>query len=165
MKLKFMWFLLLFLLISIANYAQTSKREFKIANIEASVDRESKAFKNFKKSYPDVTNESWSTDKGYYFVKFKDGDVKNKIVYTRNGKIDYALKLYSNESFLPRSIISAVKGTYYDYKILDAQELILKHRTVYLVKITDSNSWKTIRVSDGNLEEIENYSSVISPCK
>jgi hypothetical protein len=160
-----MWFILSSLMLSSATFAQTSKREYKIANTESSIDPESKAIKNFKRSHPDVTNESWSTNNGYYFVKFKEGDVKNKIVYTPNGKIDYALKMYDNENNLPGSVKAAVKSTYYDYNILDAQELQLKNKVIYLVKITDSNTWKTIRVSNGELEEIENYSTVISPCR
>jgi hypothetical protein len=165
MKTLLMWLAVSSLLISSATFAQTSKREYKIAGTESPVDPESKAVKNFKRSHPDVTNESWSTDNGYYFVKFKKGGVKNKIVYTPNGKLDYALKMYNGENNLPRSVRTAVKSTYYDYRILDAQELQVRNNTVYLVKITDSNTWKTIRVSDGDVEEIENYSTVISPCR
>ena len=160
-----MLFALSSLLISSAAIAQTSKREYKISGPASLVDPESKAVKNFKRSHPDVTNELWSIDNGYYFVKFKKGDVKNKIVYTPNGKLDYSLKMYDSENNLPRSVRTAVKSTYYDYRILDAQELEVKNNIVYLVKITDSNTWKTIRVSNGDVEEIENYSTVISPCR
>ena len=166
MKTLIMWFILSSLLLTSATFAQTSKREYKIANAtEASVNPESKAVKNFKRSHPEVTNESWSVENGYYFVKFKEGDVKNKIAYTPYGKIDYSLKMYINEKKLPRSVKAAVKSTYYDYKIVDGQELQLKNKVIYLVKITDSITWKTIRVSNGELEEIENYSTVISPCR
>ena len=165
MKTLLMWLALSSLLISSAMYAQTSKREYKIAGTESPVDPESRVVKNFKRSHPDVTNDVWSTDNGYYFVRFKKGDVKNKIVYTPNGNVDYSLKMFDSENNLPRSVRTAVKSTYYDYKILDAQELEVRNTTVYLVKITDSNTWKTIRVSNGELEEIENYSTVISPCR
>jgi hypothetical protein len=165
MKTLLLFFTLSSLLIVSASFAQTSKREYKIAITESPIDPESKAVKSFKRSHPDVSNESWSTEKGYYFVKFKEADVKNKIVYTPNGKIDYALKMYNGESKLPRSVRTAIRSTYYDYRILDAQELKIKNNTIYLVKITDTYTWKTIRVSNGDLEEIENYSTVISPCR
>jgi hypothetical protein len=160
-----MWLALSSLLFSNATFAQTSKREFKIVSAETPIDPESKALKNFKRSHPDAIDESWSTDNGYYFVKFKEGGVKNKIAYTPDGKVDYALKLYNDEKNLPRSVTASVKSTYYDYRILDAQELHVKRNTIYLVKITNANAWKTIRVSNGELEEIENYSTVISPCR
>jgi hypothetical protein len=165
MKTLLMWLTLSSLLFSNATFAQTSKKEFKIVSAETPIDRESKALKNFKRSHPDAIDESWSTDNGYYFVKFKDGGIKNKIAYTPDGNVDYALKLYNDEKNLPRAVTAAVKSTYYDYRILNAQELQVKHNTIYLVKITDANSWKTIRVSNGELEEIENYSTVISPCR
>jgi len=153
------------LLITSALPAQTSKREYKIPSTESIAIAESKAVKNFRRSHPDVTNESWRSEKGYYFVTFKDGDIKNKIAYTRNGHLDYSVKMYKEKN-LPSRIRSAVKNTYYDYSITDVQELNLKTDIIYLVKITDTNTWKTIRVSNGgDLEEIENYSTVISPCR
>ena len=75
------------------------------------------------------------------------------------------MKMYDNDMNLPHAVKAAVKSVYYDYRIVDAQELGLKNTVVYLVKITDSNTWKTIRVSDGDVEEIENYSNAISPCR
>ena len=152
------------LLIGSITFGQTSKREYKITDNETVVIPESKALKNFKRSHPDVTNESWSSTNGYFFVKFKEGDVYNKIVYTRDGRLDYALKMY-RENSLPYTIRAVVKSAYYDYKIVDVQELQLKNKIIFLIKITDANTWKTIRVSNGDLEEIENYSTVISPCR
>lgn len=166
MKRRLLWFVLSTLLIGSAAFAQTSKKEYKIApGSENTIDPESKAIKNFKRSHPDASNESWSIENGYYFVKFPEGNIKNKIAFTPQGKVDYSLKLYDNENSLPRAVKAAVKSTYYDYKILDAQELRLKNTVIYLVKITDSYSLKTIRVSNGDVEEIENYSTVISPCR
>ena len=164
MKILLMWVILSVLLVTNTANAQTSKKEFKINNPESVITPETKAIKNFKRSHPDATNESWSTDNGYYFVSFKQDDIKNKIAYTPHGQVDYALKIY-NENNLPYSVRSAVKSIYYDYTITNAQELDVKNKTIYLVKISDANSWKTIRVSNGDLEEIEDYSSVISPCR
>ena len=159
-----MWVILSVLLATNTATAQTSKKEFKITNSESVINPETKAIKNFKRSHPDATNESWSTDNGYYFVSFIQDDIKNKIAYTPHGQVDYSLKMY-NENNLPYTVRSAVKSIYYDYAITNAQELDVKNKTIYLVKITDANSWKTIRVSNGDLEEIEDYSSVISPCR
>ena len=164
MKILLMWVILSVLLVTNTATAQTSKKEFKIINSESVINPETKAIKNFKRSHPDTTNESWSTDNGYYFVSFKQGGIKNKIAYTPHGQVDYSLKIY-NENNLPYTVRSAVKSIYYDYTITNAQELDVKNKTIYLVKITDANSWKTIRVSNGDLEEIEDYSSVISPCR
>ena len=57
------------------------------------------------------------------------------------------------------------ESIYYDYTISDAQELKVNSQTIFLVKVNNANAWKTIRLSNGDVEEIESYSSVISPCR
>ena len=49
--------------------------------------------------------------------------------------------------------------------IRDVQELKVKNKLIYLIKVTDISTWRTIRVCNGDHEEIENYSTVISPCR
>lgn len=143
--------------------AQTSKRIYTIepAN-EVSV--ESKAFKNFRRAYPGVSNEKWHFADNHYFVSFALNNVKNKVVYNRDGNIDYTLRV-SSEKMLPESIRSAIKSTYYDFNITNVQELTLKSRVIYLTKITDGETWKTIRAAENGIEEIESYYNAISPCR
>ena len=164
MKTKFMWLFVAFLLAGATTNAQTSKRDFKINTGEAAIGTESKAYKNFRRSHPSVTNETWRSNKGYSFVSFVQGAIKNKIAYTRDGQVDYSLKMYK-ESNLPKRVRAAVKSTYYDYTITNVQELEVKNKTIFLVKINHAGSWKTIRISNDDVEEIESYSSVISPCR
>jgi hypothetical protein len=151
--------------------AQTSTKmfnahsEFSKTSADAlPLSTESKAYKNFRRAYPNVVNEKWSQQNDHYIASFVLNDVKNKVVYTKFGKLDYFLKMYT-EKELPAFVRKAVKSAYYDYSITNAQELHTSTQTIFLVKITDRNSWKTIRVSDGEMEEIENYYSVISPCR
>jgi hypothetical protein len=164
MKLTFLWIVFSSMMMTNAALSQTSKRDYNIANSDEVVMPESKAVKNFKRSHPDVSNESWRIENDYYFVSYKTGDISYKIAYTPDGHVDYSLKMYK-ENGLPSRVRSAVKSTYYDYQITDVQELDLKTETIYLIKITDTYTWKTIRVNNGDLEEIENYSTVISPCR
>ena len=164
MKLTFLCIVLFSLTMTSSALAQTNKREYKIAGNEEVALPESKAVKNFKRSHPEVSNESWRTENDHFFVTYTTGDIKNKIAYTQRGRIDYALKMYTEKN-LPSGLRSIVKSTYYDYKITGEQELNLGNKIIYLIKITDSKTWKTIRVSNGELEEIENYSTVISPCR
>ena len=163
MKTNFMWIVITLVITTAAN-AQTSKRDFIINSKEAVISPESKAYKNFRRSHPSVTNETWRSNNGYSFVSFAQGDVKNKIAYTPDGRVDYSLKMYK-ESNLPERIRNVVKSIYYDYTISDAQELKVNTQTIFLVKVNNANAWKTIRLSNGDVEEIESYSSVISPCR
>jgi hypothetical protein len=125
---------------------------------------DARALRNFKRSFPDVNNEKWNRQNGYYFVSFTKDKVKNKVVYTQHGQLDYALKVYGEDRLLP-SIKSTVKSIYYDYAITNVQELSVNGKTIYLIKINKNDTWKNLRVSDGEFEEIENYSTVISPCR
>jgi hypothetical protein len=158
-----------FLLVFASNAsAQTSKRDFKITGDEVVaapvVSNESKAYKSFRRFYPGVSDEKWMSEKDHYFVTFSQNDIKNKVVFTRNGRIDYTLKMYY-EKDLPSSVRRSVKSAYFDYDITNVQELVVKNNRIYLVKITDGKSWKTIRVQNGELEEIEYYVKAISPCR
>lgn len=128
------------------------------------VSTESKAFKNFRRAYPEVTGEKWSQQNDHYIVSFNINDINNKVVYTKSGQVDYSLKIYTPGQ-LPEEIKRAVKSVYYEYSITNAQELHTSMQTIFLVKITDGTAWKTIRLSNGDMEEIENYYSTISPCR
>jgi len=114
-----------------------------------------KVVRSFRKTHPDVSNEKWDIQDGYYFVNFSIDQVKYKIVYTKNGSLDYALKMY-DEKNLPKEVRAAVKSRYYDYTIHTAQELNIKNKTIYIIQMSDSISWKSVRVCDGEIEEIEN---------
>lgn len=164
MKLTFLWIVLSSLMMTNAALSQTSKRDYNFAGTDEVVTPETKAVKNFKRSHPDVTNESWRIENDYFFVTYRIDDINYKIAYTPEGHVDYSLRMYK-ENNLPSRVRSALKSTYYNYQITDVQELDLKTEIIYLIKLTDTYTWKTIRVNNGDLEEIENYSTVISPCR
>ena len=115
-----------------------------------------KAVRNFKRSFPEVTNENWYVINGFHYVTFYKGGMKNKIVYTKNGQLDYSLKFYEEKS-LPSSVRSAIKSIYYDFTINNVFELGIRNKTIYIVQMFDSKTLKTLRVCDGEIEEIENY--------
>jgi hypothetical protein len=145
---------------------QTSVNHYNIGSSADAlpVSTESKAFKNFRRAYPEVTGEKWSQQNDHYIASFKTNHISNKVVYTKSGQVDYSLKIYTPEQ-LPAAIQRSVKSVYYDYTITNAQELHTSMQTIFLVKITNGTTWKTIRLSNGDMDEIENYYSTISPCR
>ena len=149
----------LFILGSYSATSQTAHRSFLLlGNVDL------KAVKHFEKTYPNAVNEKWRVENGYNIVSFVTGDIRNKVVYTPDGRLDYSLKMY-NEGQLPASIRKHVKSIYFDFDIKSAQELSVKNKTIYIAQLKDANSWKTVRVYNGDVEEIENYSVSISPCR
>ena len=144
--------------------AQTQKLSYVTGALKAAVIPNQKVAISFQRSYPNVENEKWTVENGYYFATFAEGDIRNQVVYRQNGQLDYSMKIY-DEQKLPTSVRSLVKSVYYDYSITHAQQLEINKSTIYLVKLRGANTLKTVRVADGQMEEIENYSTVISPCR
>lgn len=112
------------------------------------------ALRNFLKSNPQAEDVKWSLENNYYFVHFRTGNVKQKSVYNRKGNEVYSLKMYT-EHHLPKSIRASVKSIYYDYLITTVEELKVRGNVIYLVHLHDRTYWKTVRVCEGQLEEIE----------
>lgn len=110
--------------------------------------------RNFRKSFPAAADVRWKQAGNFYFAAFADGAIKHKVVYTNSGALDYSLKVYG-EKQLPEEVRRSVRSVYYDYAIVSAQELRLKNQTIYLVQLSAAGRWKTIRICEGNLEEIE----------
>lgn len=108
----------------------------------------------FRKSFPQVSDEKWSMAKDHYFVRFSIGEIKYSIVYTKKGSLDYSLKMY-REKHLPRSIRNVVKSQYYDHTIHTAQELYINRKTIYIIQLSDVSSWISVRVCEGEIDEIE----------
>lgn len=134
--------------------AQNSSKKFIMGPSAEKPGLESKAVKSFERSHPNINGEKWRSADGNHIVTFKEHGIKNKIVYMQNGQVDYALKIY-DEDALPRQVRAAVKSIYYDYSITGVQELYLGKKIIHLIRLKGANTWKTIRVSNGDVDEIE----------
>jgi hypothetical protein len=64
---------------------------------------------------------------------------------------------YYGEDKLPSPIRHTVKSNYYDFSIFNVTEVSKGEKIVYLVKIEDKTCWKTLMVTDGEMETIEEY--------
>ncbi len=147
-----------------ASFAQTNLSKFKngVALSEKEpaafpgsleeTDVNIKAVRQFRKSHPEAV-ASWSQHKDHYFVDFKEDDIRQKIAFNKKGAMTYALKYY-NASQVPEHAKKSVKSTYYDYQITGAQELTIGRETITLVQLTRPTHWITVRLADGEMEQI-----------
>jgi len=114
-----------------------------------------KAVKNFTKTYKEADNAGWFVIKDGYLAEFKHDGITTKVYYDPKGRWVGNIRSYFEEK-LPRSIRHLVKSHYYDYNIYYVHEVTVADGiTVYLVKIEDKISLKTIRVQDGEMDEFE----------
>lgn len=122
----------------------------------ATVNINAKALKNFSKTYKKAADAGWFVIKDGYLAQFKQDGITTKVFYDRKGRWIGNLRCYFEDK-LPRDIRHLVKSHYYDYNIFYVQEVTVGNATVYLVKIEDKTSFKTIRVQDGEMTETEAF--------
>ncbi|HKZ65111.1 MAG TPA: hypothetical protein VJ111_02080 [Chitinophagaceae bacterium] len=115
-----------------------------------------KAVKNFTKTFKNAVNANWFVIKNGYLAKFNHNGITTKVFYDPKGRLVGNLRCYFEDK-LPRDIRHLVKSHYYDSNIYYVQEVTVGNAIVYLVKIEDKISFKTIRVQDGEMTETEAF--------
>ncbi|PWT70987.1 MAG: hypothetical protein C5B59_19070 [Bacteroidetes bacterium] len=130
----------------------------------APVEVNTRALKNFRRDYKNAVNEDWtslvsggSKAEGGYVCRFTLNDVTERAFYDNKGNWKFTIAGYADEK-LAGEIHSIVKSTYYDYAITYVHEVDFPDGSkVYLVQVRDKDSYKIVRVSDGQLELVEDY--------
>jgi len=114
----------------------------------------SKAVRNFKKTFENINNEKWYQEEYGLCAVFFENDVQNDVNYANNGHWLYTMKQY-DENKLPHDISNQIKTVYYEYAIQWVHEIVLPQKTVYFVLIQDKATIKNIRICDGEMEVVE----------
>jgi hypothetical protein len=120
------------------------------------VDVNTKALKDFNKSFKNISGEQWYKVTDGFIASFKENEVETKVAYDQKGKWHCTVRIFG-ENQLPSDVRDLVKSKYYDYKILVVYE-IRHDNTVYILKIEDATTLKTLRIADGEIEIISDNS-------
>ncbi|KIC92678.1 hypothetical protein [Flavihumibacter solisilvae] len=115
-----------------------------------------KAIRNFRKEFKNTTGESWYALQDGYRVKFLQNGVYNMADYNAKGKWLRTIRYY-DEQGLPKDIRNAVRHEFLDFNIFLVMEMNLPQSIIYLVKIEDKTSWKTVRVSGDDIDVVESF--------
>lgn len=119
-----------------------------------------KAVKDFRKSYKSAVDEQWSKNADGLSAGFTLNGIKNTIFYNKKGSWAGSLKGYTEDK-LARNIREIVKREYYDYKITYVQEVEIpssRGEATYIVHLEDENTIKQVRISDNQMEVYREYS-------
>jgi hypothetical protein len=109
------------------------------------------------KDYKYVTTAKWSKlSNGDCSVNFTVDSITTKIVYDRAGHCENVVRYYF-ENRLPPEVRHVVKSNYYDFNIYHIIEPTINGITSYLIKLEGKSTWKTVKVVDGEMEEVEEY--------
>ena len=123
----------------------------------SAVEINNKAVRNFTKDYKKATGVKWmKTSGGQFAAYFSNDNIQSLVVYNKKGNYECMLRYYQEEK-LPREIRGLVKSTYYDYDIYLITEVNRNEKIAYVVKMEDKTSWKTVKVVDGEMEVMEDY--------
>lgn len=122
-----------------------------------------KAVRSFTKDYKNVTDAKWSKlNKGFSIVYFAMDGIQTSVLYDKEGLCEWVRRDYSEDK-LSREVRHRVKSTYYDFSIYCVNEITINGITAYIVAIEDKTSrdetfWKIIKVVEGEIETIKEYS-------
>jgi hypothetical protein len=126
------------------------------ANVPGDNSPETKAFKNFSKTYRDASDVKWDMLRdGRVVCRFVQNGVMKRAIYNGNGGWVMTIAGYTEEH-LPKDVWRQVHSVYYDFSILYASEINISGNPVaYLVQVRDKRTIRIVRVVDGEMEEIQ----------
>jgi len=115
-----------------------------------------KATGHFWKTFGENRGEKWYPVTNGFLAEFSEKEVQIKVIYSQKGNWVYTLREYT-EKELPKDIRAQVRSRYYDDTITWVKEVIQLQSIVYLIHIENDTRWKTIRISDGEMEVIQDF--------
>ncbi len=129
-------------------------------NVLGIVDRNSvnsKAVKNFVKSFKDVSDEKWLELKDGFVAKFAITDINYQVVYDKKGKWVYTIRTYG-ETKLSGDVRHLVKSTYYDYGINLVQEIETPaNPVIYVIQLLGEKEIISLRIYDGEMQVFQKF--------
>jgi hypothetical protein len=118
----------------------------------------SRASRHFKTHFSPEDREKWIKEDNFYIANFKEGRIRAKAYYDLKGWFAYCMKTYSG-NLLTGDIRSAILQKFAGYAIDVVNEITDLEHPFYLIKIKSSTNIKTLRVLDGNVEVLEDFSN------
>lgn len=117
-----------------------------------------KAMRDFIKRNKTAANANWMVVENGFVVKYTDKkNSRCRTVYNCKGEFSYTVRQYF-ENTLQRDVRAMIKSQYYDYTITLVEEIEQSLKPlIYVVHMEDATTLKNIRVSEREMEVIEEY--------
>jgi hypothetical protein len=115
-----------------------------------------KALKAFTRTFKSIPDATWFEIGDGFVAKFSNDGIETRVYYSKKGHFAGMVRSYPEDK-LPADVRHRVRSTYYDYSIFHINEVSANDKVAYLIKIQDNNSWKTIKVMDGEMEVAEEF--------
>ena len=113
----------------------------------------SKALKDFTRSYKNVSNEKWYNIHGGSVAMFSSDGIDCRVDYDDKGKWVRTIRTY-DETRMQEDLRRIVKSNYYDYQINLVNEIIgSTGPATYMVQLVGKTKIINLRICDGEIEE------------
>ncbi len=110
-----------------------------------------RAFRYLHRHFRTAASESWVKTEDGITVNFFENALQHQAYFSTKGSFRYSLKYYSGKD-LTREVALPVQRRYPGYSIDVVTELTDGDKILYLLKIKNSSSLKTLSVCDGRIE-------------
>jgi hypothetical protein len=121
-----------------------------------------KAVRDFLKRDKTAADADWMVVENGFVVKYTGkNNSRCRTVYNSQGNFSYTIRQYYESNML-RDIRAMIKSQYYDYTITLVEEIEQPLKPlVYVVHMEDATTLKNIRVSEREMEVIEEYKKAL----
>ena len=87
---------------------------------------------------------------------FFNDKIRNWVFFNDNGDCEYLLRHYSEEK-LPGDVRRLVESKYCDFSIHHVSEITRDDKIAYTIDLEGKIPWKTVRITDGEMEVIQEF--------
>ena len=122
----------------------------------ASIAVNDKVQKSFNKYFVGATKQNWSMIAKDFHSTFYVNGVFNQALLGRKGNLIYTIS-YGTEKEMPSEVRKIVKSEYYDYTITVAIEIKDNKRDIWIINMTNDNSYLIVKVEDGEMDRINQF--------
>ena len=131
--------------------------------VTASANVSKKVAEVFNATFKDAQNVQWTKLNKDFLAQFITADLKNRVLFHKNGEIVYHLK-YGHENNLPQEVRKLVKSQYdyVDFNIINAINVLQDRRNIWVVNLEDNKKLIIVRVEDGEIEEVSNMNKSLA---
>lgn len=118
----------------------------------------------FQRRFPNADNVNWSKAEKNFLAVFNTGSNTRRALFTPKGRLVYSI-VYGNEKDLPTDIRKMVKRMYVEFEITAAVKVEQDNRLIWIINLHDADYLVSVRVENGEYEEIWKYVKYQKPAK
>jgi len=113
-------------------------------------------YSSFRRAFPEAENLRWYKYDRDYLAKFFMKDMDHNALFRKNGVMKYDIS-YGYQQHLPEAIKADVLKAYDNYKIIRAINVKAYERDIWVIKLEGERKYLTVRVEDGEMDEVESF--------